>query len=89
MFGGSLIRIKSCNNDLFISRASGSNHLYVLINPIKKDASADLPKDISWEFAQKEIAQAKGFATGSGDGLSKGNAATCGGLLSGTNKGCL
>ncbi|XP_041375232.1 LOW QUALITY PROTEIN: kinesin-like protein KIF28P [Gigantopelta aegis] len=45
----------------------GSNHLYVYINPTKDDAPKDLPKEITWEFAQKEIAQAKGFATGSSE----------------------
>ena len=49
----------------------GSNHLYVYINP-KADSPPDLPKQISYEFAQKEIAQAKGFATGSAAGLTKG-----------------
>ena len=45
--------------------------MYVFINP-KKPSPPDLPKTITWEFAQKEIAQAKGFATGSGAGLTKG-----------------
>ncbi|XP_071172322.1 kinesin-like protein KIF28 isoform X26 [Mytilus edulis] len=49
----------------------GSNHMYVFINPMKKsEAGDDLPAEITWEFAQKEIAQVKGFATGSA-GLSK------------------
>jgi len=51
---------------------SGSNHLYVYNNPKKDDAPADLPKEITYEFAQKEIAQAKGFATGVTAGLTKG-----------------
>lgn len=51
---------------------SGSNHMYVLMNPLKPDtADNSLPKEITWEYAQKEIAQVKGFATGSA-GLSKG-----------------
>nr|XP_022339429.1 kinesin-like protein KIF28P isoform X15 [Crassostrea virginica] len=49
----------------------GSNHMYVLMNPLKPDtADNSLPKEITWEYAQKEIAQVKGFATGSA-GLSK------------------
>ncbi|XP_063441868.1 kinesin-like protein KIF28 isoform X3 [Mytilus trossulus] len=49
----------------------GSNHMYVFINPMKKsEAGDDLPTEITWEFAQKEIAQVKGFATGSA-GLTK------------------
>ncbi|XP_067934246.1 kinesin-like protein KIF28 [Watersipora subatra] len=49
----------------------GSNHLYVFINPKNDDSADDLPKNITYEFAQKEIAQAKGFATGSTAGLTK------------------
>lgn len=50
----------------------GSNHMYVLMNPLKPEtADNSLPKEITWEYAQKEIAQVKGFATGSA-GLSKG-----------------
>jgi len=51
---------------------SGSNHLFVFINPLKAEASSDLPDDITWEFAQKEIAQAKGFVTAGASGLSVG-----------------
>lgn len=47
----------------------------MFINPLKPETPGDLPREITWEFAQKEIAQAKGFATGSGAGLSKGVAA--------------
>jgi len=54
-------------NELF---PAGSNHLYVFVNPLK--ASSDLPDDITWEFAQKEIAQAKGFVTAGAAGLSIG-----------------
>ncbi|XP_046580338.1 kinesin-like protein KIF28P isoform X2 [Haliotis rubra] len=43
----------------------GSNHLYVFMNPLKPETDVDLPAQITWEYAQKEIAQAKGFATGS------------------------
>ena len=46
--------------------------MYVFMNLQKKnEASEDLPPEITWEFAQKEIAQVKGFATGSA-GLTKG-----------------
>ena len=51
---------------------SGSNHLYVFINPLNKEGSEDLPAEITWEFAQKEIAQVKGFTTSTGAGLTKG-----------------
>ena len=50
----------------------GSNHLFVFINPLKTEATSDLPDDITWEFAQKEIAQAKGFVTADASGLSVG-----------------
>ncbi|KAK3761147.1 hypothetical protein RRG08_022551 [Elysia crispata] len=42
----------------------GSNHVYVFVNPAKPQAPEGTPKEITWEFAQKEVAQAKGFATG-------------------------
>ena len=46
--------------------------MYVLMNPLKPDtADSSLPATINWDFAQKEIAQVKGFATGSA-GLTKG-----------------
>ncbi|KAK3085516.1 hypothetical protein FSP39_004469 [Pinctada imbricata] len=49
----------------------GSNHMYVLMNPAQKNqADSSLPDTISWDFAQKEIAQVKGFATGAA-GLTK------------------
>ena len=51
---------------------TGSNHMYVFLNPKNvKSAEASLPPEITWEFAQKEIAQAKGFAVGS-SGMTKG-----------------
>lgn len=49
----------------------GSNHMYFLVNPTNKEKSEGTPDSVDWEFAQKEIAQAKGFATGFGSGLSK------------------
>ncbi|CAF4338572.1 unnamed protein product, partial [Rotaria sp. Silwood2] len=43
----------------------GANHVYVYLNPSnEKDASPDLPSIITWEFAQKEIAKAKGYSLG-------------------------
>lgn len=43
----------------------GASHVYVYINPLnEKDDSPDLPSTITWEFAQKEIAKAKGFSLG-------------------------
>ena len=41
------------------------------MNPLKPETDTELPNEITWEFAQKEIAQAKGFATGSAN-MSKG-----------------
>ena len=38
--------------------------MYVFINPRKPadvSSESELPDNITWEFAQKEIAQAKGF----------------------------
>lgn len=49
----------------------GSNHMYILVNPQNSEKAEGTPDDVDWEFAQKEIAQAKGFATGFGSGLSK------------------
>jgi len=45
--------------------------MYVFVNPLKAEVSPDLPDEISWEFAQKEIAQAKGFVA-AGASLSVG-----------------
>uniref|UniRef100_A0A1I8HLB6 Kinesin-like protein n=1 Tax=Macrostomum lignano TaxID=282301 RepID=A0A1I8HLB6_9PLAT len=45
----------------------GSNHVYVFINPKNRSCNAGLPKRINWEFVQKEIANVKGFATGSAE----------------------
>ncbi|XP_071088999.1 kinesin-like protein KIF28 isoform X1 [Haliotis cracherodii] len=55
-------RKQLCHKDRILF---GSNHLYVFMNPLKPETDVDLPAQITWEFAQKEIAQAKGFATGS------------------------
>ncbi|XP_071958666.1 kinesin-like protein KIF28 [Antedon mediterranea] len=48
----------------------GSNHMYVYHNPAKADVPEGTPATIDWEFAQKEIAHAKGYQT-AGSGLSK------------------
>ncbi|GFO20644.1 kinesin-like protein, partial [Plakobranchus ocellatus] len=42
----------------------GSNHVYVFVNPLRPQAPEGTPKEITWDFAQKEVAQAKGFSTG-------------------------
>lgn len=52
----------------------GSNHMYILVNPSNTEKSEGTPDNVDWEFAQKEIAQAKGFATGTGSGLTKDQA---------------
>ena len=57
----------------FVCAVAGSNHMYFLVNPGCTEKSEGTPDNVDWEFAQKEIAQAKGFATGFGSGLSKGN----------------
>ncbi|CAG5116350.1 unnamed protein product, partial [Candidula unifasciata] len=48
----------------FSSLLSGSNHVYYFVNPLKPKAPEDTPKEITWEYAQKEVAEAKGFAIG-------------------------
>ncbi len=43
----------------------GACHLYVFLNPIdEEESSGDIPMKITWEFAQKEIAKAKGYSLG-------------------------
>ena len=54
------------------SSISGSNHLYMFVNPQKRSKNTELPEEITWEFAQKEIAQAKGFTSGVSKGMTKG-----------------
>jgi len=49
----------------------GSNHMYYFVNPLNQEKSDGTPDKVDWDFAQKEIAQAKGFQTGFGAGLSK------------------
>jgi len=38
--------------------------MYLFMNPLKTETDDDLPSEITWEFAQKEIAEAKGYTTG-------------------------
>ena len=52
----------------------GTNHLYYFVNPINRDVMEGTPKSVNWEFANKEIAQANGFSTALGIGLSKAHA---------------
>ena len=47
--------------------------MYYFVNPLNQEKSDGTPDKVDWDFAQKEIAQAKGFQTGFGAGLSKGN----------------
>ncbi|XP_059148912.1 kinesin-like protein KIF28 isoform X2 [Physella acuta] len=42
----------------------GTNHVYVFVNPLKPKSPEGTPQEITWEFAQNEVAQAKGFSTG-------------------------
>lgn len=49
----------------------GSNHLYLFINPFATDVDPNLPKDVTWEFAQKEIAKASGYSAAMLNGLTK------------------
>ncbi|XP_070576240.1 kinesin-like protein KIF28 isoform X2 [Ptychodera flava] len=49
----------------------GSSHMYVFKNPLKPKKADGTPDHVDWDFAQTEIAQAKGFATGGMAGLTK------------------
>ncbi|CAF0816111.1 unnamed protein product [Adineta ricciae] len=43
----------------------GANHVYVYLNVLNEtNESKELPAVITWEFAQKEIAKAKGYSLG-------------------------
>ncbi|CAF3662340.1 unnamed protein product [Adineta steineri] len=43
----------------------GASHVYVYLNVLnEKESAEDLPAVITWEFAQKEIAKAKGYSLG-------------------------
>ena len=43
----------------------GASHVYVYLNlQQENEAASDLPATITWEFAQKEIAKAKGYSMG-------------------------
>lgn len=57
---------------LLVSIFLGSNHLYYLVNPKNNEKSEGSPDEVDWNFAQKEMAEATGFQTGFGSGLSKG-----------------
>ena len=59
----------------------GSNHMYVYYDPVNKETAEGTPDNIDWEFAQKEIAQAKGFQTGADGQLSKGMYVLCGSVI--------
>ena len=48
----------------------GSNHMYIFINPKHNKTSDGTPADVTWEFAQGEIAQAKGYSVGT-EGLTR------------------
>jgi hypothetical protein len=39
----------------------GTNHLFIFLNPLAPNAPEGTPDEISWEFAQGELAEAKGF----------------------------
>ncbi|CAF5217887.1 unnamed protein product, partial [Rotaria magnacalcarata] len=40
----------------------GANHLYVFLNPlVEQESVSDISKIITWEYAQKDIAKAKGL----------------------------
>ena len=41
----------------------GSNHLYVFVDPRNPTRQPNTPESITWDFAQNEIAKAKGFQT--------------------------
>lgn len=56
----------------YMNLCLGSNHLYVFLNPLRPEKTPDLPENISWEFAQKEIAHAQGFSTSDASSLPKG-----------------
>lgn len=51
---------------------AGSNHMFVFVNPLKPDLVEGAPERVDWDFAQKELAEQSGFATGQ-NGLNKGS----------------
>ena len=65
--------VQKCDKEFVTFIIPGSNHLYVFLHPKNPKCDSELPATIDWDFAQKEIAQAKGFATGGGAGLTRGN----------------
>lgn len=48
--------------------------MYYFVNPKNKELREGSPDHVDWEFANKEICQAKGFSIGGGAELSKGKA---------------
>ena len=48
--------------------------MYVYKNPQNPTVPEGTPSTIDWEFAQKELAAAKGFSSFGSSGLSKGRA---------------
>ncbi|XP_033626333.1 kinesin-like protein KIF28P isoform X2 [Asterias rubens] len=42
----------------------GSNHMFVFHNPINPKAPEGTPNNIEWDFAQKELAEARGLTAG-------------------------
>jgi hypothetical protein len=47
--------------------------MYVFINPKSTKFNEDSKHEINWEFAQKEIAEAKGFGSNKNGKLTAGN----------------
>ena len=46
--------------------------MYYFVHPTNKETRENTPAVVDWEFANKEICQAKGFSVGGGSGMSKG-----------------
>ena len=46
--------------------------MYYFVHPTNKEMRENTPAVVDWEFANKEICQAKGFSVGGGSGMSKG-----------------
>ena len=41
----------------------GENHMYLFVNPKHTAVSTGTPAKVDWDFAQHEIASAKGYYT--------------------------
>ena len=65
-------KIENLQQGSLFCHISGSNHLYYLVNPKNSEKSEGSPEEVDWNYAQKEMAEATGFQTGFGSGLSKG-----------------